>query len=1346
MAYILAARSGNFSATSTWVGGVVPSAGDIACTLAYRITLDVDTDAHLSVSRTDWVAGGGTDSATITGGFTLPADATRVVGGDIRYDNGTTTIRNTSTTSPIYMTSGTLTVRNILWVSGTNAIVSGTPAFYVVNIATVSGKTSKFTYTGTATILYNTANSSGTYNVYSISVTGSGFVDLTFGEAVQVQATAGASSYCSMLLNLANNTGGYNLTLNGNIPTGSSVYNTGIIYINTTSTGVDNQKLTINSPTLGLCPVVATANNAAIHVATTNGVSSLSITPPKLSLHGYGQIVISASGYPCCAFGFTANSLETFYSGGISLSNAGSVTTGNIYINSLLASYASAALIFSGAGDVTLGDITLRAITSVLVSARAVKAVTLTGTGNITVGNISSEAGQLSEIGLLSINNASPLTKSVTVGNIDASNVYVRAPSNNNHPLAVHTHLVYIARQTTGTITVGNVIGANNGLNVASDVFALTLSGFAADNGTVTINGNVMAGNRMSAVLISSSAKPVVINGYIQGVSSILGTLINIPIGVVTYGVITCNAIKQAVKNCVAVFGQFYFNSYTNGVITLVDSSDNVYDLFTMAQTNQVIPAASDVRSGVLVGSTTGTLAVPPASSVLTGIPVDNTVGSLSLATELSTITTKLNAVESQTNQLTFVTATTEVPDPNNDPYWSSVVFASHCDSLTELDVKSHIVTNSSVALSSANKKFGDASWFFSGSSTGLSSTSADYTLGTSDFTVEFWFYQNTSTTVYQRLLQLGANSTAGGLWVVANQSNTTTTTPFIDGYTSTWTRLADASVTLSRNTWHHLALTRSGNTFKLYLNGTLASQSTYSYNATGSTLYIGHNGSYSDAFNGYIDDIRITKGVVRYSGNFTPSTSAFAGYNLIIVNGASSVLAYASVDMSDITPRFDTIDASLTTANTGITAANNAVAAVKAKTDQLTFGAGGVIAQTGSTDYTARFDTLETQVANIPTLTYTTSFAGINTKLDTLQATVSSGGVDLSPVTNALATVDSKVTGVKAKTDQLMFTTGGVVADVEVSVQAAIDYTEQFTEITSKLDSVQAVTGTFQFNANGVIASATVDMSGMVSRFDNLDIAIDALPVQSHTDAQYNTLFNQLNVIGNATGAIDLTPIMTSLSQIYTSVENVPRLTYSASFVNVNNKLDALATATADVDFTPVLNAIAAIPAPNLTTITTKLDNMQADVTTIKDAAVRIEVLSSGIRDKLSTATGVDLSGVEHQLSLLNSKFDGVDAPVQVVPTGNAGTTVLYAHCTHSDGTPVAGQSATLHIMQVVGEGVLLPDHTLTSTSGADGLISFVLPRDAGISAMFEYRGRKERVVLVGDATQALPSIVAKL
>ena len=962
MAYILSAQSGNFSSPTTWVGGVVPVAGDYACTLNHRIVLDVDTEAHLCVNRTDWVAGGGTDSSTIAGGFTVPTDATRIIGGDVRYDNGTASARNSSTTSPVYMTSGTLQVRNLVWVAGTNAVVTGNPNLYVIHINSVTGKVSKFTYTGTATVLINTSSTSGTYNTYSVYASGTGFVDLTLGEAVIVQAVAGASSYSSMLLFLNNSTYGYNLALNGNIPNTASVANNGLIQISTSSSGINNQKITINSPTIGLSPLT-TPNVYAIYIAST-GVSSLTVTSTKLSVYSKAYHSILST-YDNFAFGFTANTIEFFYGYGFSFPISGNVTIGDVYLNSLSSSYPSTALnVAAGAGNVTIGNIILRAITSVLFTVRTSVGISLKNTGSVSVGNISVEAGQLSEVKILEINGNGSLTTNVNIGNIDLRNAFVRAISPNNTPTAFAAALVNITRTTTGTITLGGITAGNNGLYVASDVYAVNLQGFAADNGAVTINGNVECGSNMSALRVGSSLKPVTINGYVKGITSDIGSDFNRPVAVATVGLIKLDAIKQAVNNLVTIMGKFLFNNYSNGVITLVDGNNNNYDLFTVAQTSQIIPAPSDVRLGVNVGSGQGTLVVPQAATVQAGVIYDgSTTGTLNVAQQ-----TDLAAVKAVTDKLHFTQGYERIPDPNNDPYWDNVVIASHCDSLTSFDLKGHTFANySSLVALSSTAKFTTAI-ALSGTYANLRSTSADYVLGTANFTIECFFYKSSgSSQIYQRILQMGTNRVTGCLCIVANTGTADECRPFVDIYTTTWTKAAPPIGTVTQDAWHHLAVTRDGDLFRLFIDGVLYSSATLTdYNITADTITIGANSADSEAFSGYIDDLRVTKGVCRYATNFTPPSSPFTTYQLL--NGStmyyvdSSSTASVTVDMSSLTPRFNTLD-------TAVASANTSIANVKTKTDQLTFGTTGVVTQPVTTT------------------------------------------VDLSSVTTALTTLDAKVT-----------------------------------------------------------------------------------------------------------------------------------------------------------------------------------------------------------------------------------------------------------------------------------------------------------------------------------------------
>jgi len=79
-----------------------------------------------------------------------------------------------------------------------------------------------------------------------------------------------------------------------------------------------------------------------------------------------------------------------------------------------------------------------------------------------------------------------------------------------------------------------------------------------------------------------------------------------------------------------------------------------------------------------------------------------------------------------------------------------------------------------------------------------------------------------------------------------------------------------------SLNTWTHLAVTRSGTNLKAFVNGVISgtpiTNSTQNYDTI---KYIGRNPA-GEYFNGYIDDLRITKGVARYTANFTPPTTSY--------------------------------------------------------------------------------------------------------------------------------------------------------------------------------------------------------------------------------------------------------------------------------------------------------------------------------------------------------------------------------------------------------------------------------------------------------------------------------------
>ena len=188
--------------------------------------------------------------------------------------------------------------------------------------------------------------------------------------------------------------------------------------------------------------------------------------------------------------------------------------------------------------------------------------------------------------------------------------------------------------------------------------------------------------------------------------------------------------------------------------------------------------------------------------------------------------------------------------------------------------------------LSNTQKKFGATSLYVADNVT--VSSSDGFNMGTGDFTIEGWYYltQFNNHFLYD---QWDSSSTGAGniqIYVKSNEGGAIRV--YYDG-SSRFTTTGGFSL----NTWTHLAVVRSSNTIKVYFNGT-ADGTTQSYSGQfGKTgdLYIGdqHAGG-GGAPQMYVDDLRVTKGLARYTSNFTAPTTAHlssAGDSLkqIIVN-----------------------------------------------------------------------------------------------------------------------------------------------------------------------------------------------------------------------------------------------------------------------------------------------------------------------------------------------------------------------------------------------------------------------------------------------------------------------------
>lgn len=185
-----------------------------------------------------------------------------------------------------------------------------------------------------------------------------------------------------------------------------------------------------------------------------------------------------------------------------------------------------------------------------------------------------------------------------------------------------------------------------------------------------------------------------------------------------------------------------------------------------------------------------------------------------------------------------------------------------------------NLTTIGDAKVSTTESKFAPTSVFFDGTGDHLSMPdSNELEFGSGDFTIEGWIYIS-SYVNSSAILAKGADISAPYL-IFIGASNEIAFYSSSNG--SAW-NVADLrfATNPATNTWHYIAVTRSGNTYRTFFNGVQANSVTVSgalFNNT-SNLFVGKYASTS--FNGYMQDIRITKGVARYTAGFTPPTEPF--------------------------------------------------------------------------------------------------------------------------------------------------------------------------------------------------------------------------------------------------------------------------------------------------------------------------------------------------------------------------------------------------------------------------------------------------------------------------------------
>jgi len=143
------------------------------------------------------------------------------------------------------------------------------------------------------------------------------------------------------------------------------------------------------------------------------------------------------------------------------------------------------------------------------------------------------------------------------------------------------------------------------------------------------------------------------------------------------------------------------------------------------------------------------------------------------------------------------------------------------------------------------------------------------FATGTRDFTIEGWIYVTDLSAVRTICgTRTPPNTTTG--WNIAVLTNGNMQIYDNTGYAAT------GAGSVAVNTWCHFAFVRLNNVFYSYLNGIQKASSACTRDWTQNTFWVGATGGSSEPFLGYINDLRFTKDVARYTSTFTPPTSAF--------------------------------------------------------------------------------------------------------------------------------------------------------------------------------------------------------------------------------------------------------------------------------------------------------------------------------------------------------------------------------------------------------------------------------------------------------------------------------------
>ena len=219
------------------------------------------------------------------------------------------------------------------------------------------------------------------------------------------------------------------------------------------------------------------------------------------------------------------------------------------------------------------------------------------------------------------------------------------------------------------------------------------------------------------------------------------------------------------------------------------------------------------------------------------------------------------------------------------DSNYNSVSLLLHCDgtngstTFTDNGPGARTVSRTGTpTITTAQSKWGGASADIAGSGNYLTSAAgSQWDFGTGAFCVEMWV-RSTSTATFQTVASSNTWSTGDGDWALYTRHGGFQKVTFTYKQDINFVQVDSSTINVHDGSWHHVAVTRSGSTIRIFVDGAQLGSATYAgqLGRSDKTLTLGAHPGDSRSFTGNLDDIRITKGVARYTAAFTAPTEAF--------------------------------------------------------------------------------------------------------------------------------------------------------------------------------------------------------------------------------------------------------------------------------------------------------------------------------------------------------------------------------------------------------------------------------------------------------------------------------------